>query len=106
MGKSFQILESGKNRVIILNDGTRFDSRTGAPSNCEKIWRKGNCKHIALLPDAKELFQKDKVSDLIAYINRSNLIQDIEVLASVKPDASTLQDAAKKRIEFLTNNPK
>lgn len=102
MNKFFEILEEGKNRVFILNDNTRFDTRTGVPSNALTVWRKQNFKHIALLPAAVELFQKEKVSDLIALVNQSKRVQDIEVLASVKPDSTTLQEAAKKRIEFLT----
>lgn len=102
MNKFFEILEEGKNRVFILKDNTRFDTRTGVPSNSLNVWKKQTFKHIALLPAAVELFQKEKVSDLIALINRSNRVQDIEVLASVKPDSTTLQDAAKKRIESLT----
>jgi hypothetical protein len=104
MSKYFEILESGKNRSFILKDNERFDTRLGIPSNSFNVWKKGTFKHLVLLPDAKELFLKEKVSELIAYVNRSKSVQDIEVLASVKPDATTLQDAAKKRIEFLTNN--
>lgn len=103
MNKYFEILEGGQGRVFILRDNTRFDTRTGVPSNAFKVWKNQTSKYVGLLPGAVELFQKEKVSELIALVNQSKRVQDIEVLASVKPDSTTLQDAAKKRIEFLTN---
>lgn len=104
MKKYIKILDAGKNRLIILSNNMRFDTRTGVPNNSFEVWKAGKTKYVALLPEAKELFLKEKVTDLIEYVNKSFSIEDIAVLASVKPDSTTLQDAAKKRTEFLTNN--
>lgn len=104
MKKYFQILEGGVDRVFILQDGTRFDTRLDSvPASSFKVWKDGRFKHIALLPAATELFEKEKAADLIAIINKSKRIEDIQILALAKPDAKTVQDAATARINLLTN---
>lgn len=104
MKKYFLILEGGVDRVSILQDGTRFDTREGSVPACSlNVWKGGRFKHIALLPAASELFEKEKATDLIKLINQSTRIEDIQILASAKPETKTVQDSATARINHLTN---
>lgn len=105
MNKYFIFINGGENRVFILQDGTRFDTRTGFPNNCLDVWKKG-FNYLALKPEAVALFQKEKVSELIRLINISKNIDDINILASVKPDNSSVKSAAESRILLLTNSLK
>lgn len=105
MKNYFKYINDGANRVFILQDGTRFDTRTGFPKNCLEVWKKG-FNYLALLPEAVSLFEKEKVSEVIKLINISKSIDDINILALSKPESEKVKSAAESRILLLTNSLK
>lgn len=104
MKRFFKFINGGYPGVFILQDGSYFDLRTGFPNNCLEVWKKGKFQYLGLTPEAAELFEKEKLSDLTKFIQRSKCIEDIRVLASVKPDNKKLQELAEEKIKSLTNN--
>lgn len=103
MKKFFKHINGGYPGVFILQDGSYFDLRLGFPKNCLDVWKSGKFKYLGLTPEAVELFEKEKLADLIKFIQKSKCIEDIQVLASVKPDNKKLQEVAEEKIKSLTN---
>lgn len=104
MPKYFKIINLETPCSFILQNGARFDLRTGIPNNSLEVWKTGRFNYLGLLPEAAELFTKEKISEVIRLINQSKNIEDIKILASAKPDAVKVQEAAEARINFLTKN--
>jgi len=101
MRKYFKIINLETPCSFILWDGARFDLRTGIPNNSLEVWKTGRFNYLGLLPEAAELFTKEKISEVIRLINQSKNIEDIKILASAKPDAVKVQEASESRINFL-----
>ena len=106
MNKYFEILPGGENRLFILQNGQRFDTRTGIPNTSLEVWKGGKFKYLGLKPEAAELFKKEKIQDLIKLMHQCRRVEDIQVLALVKPESTSLQEAATASINKLTNNSK
>lgn len=97
MKKYFEIVNLLIPCAFILNDGARFDLRTGIPKNSLEVFKTGFA-HLGLKPGAEELFKKEKVADLIALIQKAKRIEDVEILALAKPDSERVQEVAKAKI--------
>jgi len=97
MNKYFEIVNLPIPCRFILNDGTRFDLRTGIPNNSLEVYKKG-FKNLGLKPGAEELFKKEKIADLILLIQTAKRQEDVEILALAKPDSEKVQEAAKAKI--------
>jgi len=97
MNKYFEIVNLPIPCRFILNDGTRFDLRTGIPNNALEVFKTG-FKNLGLKPGAEELFKKEKIADLILLIQAAKRQEDVEILALAKPDSEKVQEAAKAKI--------
>lgn len=100
MNKYFEIVNLAIPCSFILNDGSRFDLRTGIPNNALEVYKTG-FHHLGLKDGAEELFKKEKVNDLIELIRKAQRVQDVKVLALAKPDVANVQAEAKLKIEKL-----
>lgn len=97
MNKYFEIVNLAIPCSFILNDGARFDLRTGIPNNSLEVFKTG-FQYLGLKPGAEELFKKEKIADLIVLIQKAKRIEDVEILALAKPDSEKVQDAAKSKL--------
>lgn len=97
MRKYFEIINLDIPCRFILNDGTRFDLRTGIPNNALDVYKTG-FRCLGLKPGAEDLFKKDKIADLIILIKKAKRIEDVEILALAKPDSERVQEVAKAKI--------
>ena len=100
MNKYFEIVNLPIPCLFILHDWTRFDLRTGIPNNALEVF-KGGFAHLGLKPGAEILFKKEPIASIILLIKKAKRIEDVEILALVKPDNEKVQEAAKVRIEEL-----
>lgn len=83
---------------FILQNGSRYDLRTGIPNNSLEVYKSG-FPYLGLKPGAEEFLKKEKVADVVAMIKRAGRVQDVEVLLKVKPDSPQVQAAAEERIK-------
>lgn len=97
MKKYFEIVNLAIPCSFILNDGARFDLRTGIPNNSFEVYKKG-FQYLGLKPGAEELFKKESIETIISLIKVAKRIQDIEILALAKPNNKTIQELALARI--------
>lgn len=97
MQKLFEIVDLPIPCAFILDDGSRFDLRTGIPNNSLEVFKTGFA-HLGLKTGAEELFKKEKITDLILLIQKAKRIEDVEILALSKPESEKVQEAAKAKI--------
>lgn len=97
MNKFFEIVNLTMPCAFILNDGARFDLRTGIPNNSLEVFKTGFA-HLGLKPGAEKLFKKDTEGSVILLINKAKRIEDVEILALAKPESEKVQEAAKAKI--------
>lgn len=97
MNKFFEIVNLPIPCSFILNDYSRFDLRTGIPNNAYPVFKTG-FKHLGLKPGAEKLFKKELDSTIIELIRKAKRIEDVEVLALVKPDNATIQEEVKLKL--------
>jgi hypothetical protein len=100
MKKYFEIVNLAIPCVFLLQDGTRFDLRTGIPNNSLEVFKQG-FHHLGLVPGAEELFKKESNTTVASLIQSAKSIQDVEILALAKPNSKTIQELAKAKIEEL-----
>jgi hypothetical protein len=100
MKKYFEIVNLQIPCSFVLNDGTRFDLRTGIPNNALAVYKTG-FRCLGLKPGAEELFKKEKIANLIVLIQKAKRIEDVEILALAKLDSEKVQEVAKARIAEL-----
>ncbi|UOX35306.1 hypothetical protein LXD69_07245 [Flavobacterium sediminilitoris] len=103
MKKYFEIVNLQIPCSFILNDGTRFDLRTGIPNNALVVYKQG-FKNLGLKEGAEELFKKEKINDLIALIRKARRIEDVKVLAAAKADNEKIKEEAEARIKALQSS--
>lgn len=104
MNKYFEIVNLPKPCPFILTDGSRFCLQTGIPNNAYEVF-KTNFDHLGLKSGAEVLFKKEPIDVLLKLINKARRIEDLEVLAMVKPKNKTLQKAVEvKRTAFTVTN--
>lgn len=100
MNKYFEIVNLQIPCSFVLNDGTRFDLRTGIPKNSLEVFKTG-FRCLGLKPGAEKLFKKETEGAIILLIQKAKRIEDVEILALAKPDSEKVQEAAKaKSLEF------
>lgn len=97
MRKYFEIVNLQIPCAFILNDGARFDLRTGIPKNSLEVFKTGFA-HLGLLPGAEKLFKKETEGAIILLIQKAKRIEDVEILALAKPDNERVQEVAKAKI--------
>jgi hypothetical protein len=93
----FEIVNLAIPCAFILNDGSRFDLRTGIPNNSFEVFKTG-FEHLGLKPGAEELFKKETEGSLILLIKQAKRIEDVEILALAKPKNQKVQDVASAKI--------
>lgn len=98
MQKLFEIVDLPMPCAFILDDGSRFDLRTGIPNNSLEVFKTGFA-HLGLKPGAEKLFKKDSDSSIVLLIKSAKRIEDVEILALSKPESEKVQEAAKKKLE-------
>lgn len=97
MNKYFEIVNLRIPCRFILNDGSRFDLRTGIPNNAYEVFKTG-FRCLGLKPGAEKLFKKEPDSVLIELIRKAKRTEDVEILALVKPDNVEIQEEVKKKL--------
>lgn len=100
MKKFFEIVNLQIPCSFILNDGSRFDLRTGIPNNSLEVYKTG-FHHLGLKEGAEELFKKEKINDLIVLIRKARRVQDVKILALAKPNDAKIKEEADARIKIL-----
>jgi hypothetical protein len=102
MNKYFEIVNLGAPCVFILKDNSRFDLRTGIPNNALAVFKTG-FNYLGLKPGAEKQFKKESEAEILALVNVAKRIEDLEVLAFVKPDSDAIKSAVEvKRAQFTT----
>jgi len=97
MRKYFEIVNLKIPCSFTLNDGTRFDLRTGIPNNSLEVFKK-EFPYLGLKPGAEKLFKKETEGAIILLIQKAKRIDDVEILALAKPDSERVQEVAKAKI--------
>jgi hypothetical protein len=97
MKKYFEIVNLAIPCSFILNNGARFDLRTGIPNNSLEVFKQGFI-YLGLKSGAEELFKKESNETIIALIQKAKRVQDVEILALAKPNSKTIQELALARI--------
>ncbi|MFW0737591.1 hypothetical protein [Flavobacterium sp. T12S277] len=98
MKNSFEIVNLPIPCAFQLQDGSRFDLRTGIPNNAYQVFKNG-FEHLGLKPGAEKLFKKESESTIVKLIRKAKRIEDVEILVLVKPDNVVIQEEAKKKFE-------
>lgn len=98
--QAFEVINLAEPCVFIRRDNSRFDLRTGIPNNSLEVYKSG-FKYLGLKPGAEVLFKRDSAAELIRLINQARRIEDVDILALAKPDATTVQAAAEERKKEL-----
>lgn len=98
MKRYFEIVNLPVPCAFQLQDGSRFDLRTGIPNNAYEVFKNG-FEHLGLKPGAEKIFKKESESTIIELIRKAKRIEDVEVLVLVKPDNVKIQEEAKKKLE-------
>jgi hypothetical protein len=97
MNKFFEIVNLAVPCSFILNDGSRADLRLGIPKNAPELYKDGFA-YLGLKPGAEKLFKKELDSTVIELIRKAKRIEDVEILALVKPDNTNVQEEVKKKL--------
>ena len=97
MHKYFDIVNLPMPCAFLLQDGSRFDLQIGIPNNAYEVFKTGFA-HLGLKPGAEKLFKKELDSKIIELIRKAKRIEDVEILALVKPDNVTIQEEVKKKL--------
>jgi hypothetical protein len=97
MKKFFEIINLAIPCSFILNDGARFDLRTGIPNNSLEVYKQG-FQYLGLKPGAEELLKKESNETISLLIKNARRVQDVEILALAKPNSKTIQELALARI--------
>lgn len=97
MNKYFEIVNLQIPCAFLLQDGARFDLRTGIPNNSFEVFKTGFA-YLGLKPGAEKLFKKETEGSLILLIKKAKRIEDVEILALAKPESEKVQEAAKLKL--------
>jgi len=97
MSKFFEIVNLPMPCAFQLQDGSRFDLQTGIPNNAYDVFKTGFA-HLGLKPGAEKLFKKEPDSTITELIRKAKRIEDVEILALVKPENETIQEEVKKKL--------
>lgn len=97
MHKLFEIVNLSEPCPFILEDGSRFDLRTGIPNNSLEVFKNGFA-HLGLKPGAEKLFKKETEGAIILLIQKAKRIEDVEILALAKLESERVQEVAKAKI--------
>lgn len=101
MHKYFEIVNLLIPCPFLLKDGSRFCLQTGIPNRAPAVYKMG-FPHLGLKPGAEVLFKNEPTEVLLKLIGNARRIEDLEILAKIKPKNKTLLKAAEvKRAEFL-----
>jgi hypothetical protein len=97
MKRYFEIVNLAIPCSFVLNDGARFDLRTGIPNNSLEVFKQGFA-YLGLKPGAEELFKKENNETVISLIQKAKRIEDVRILALAKPNSKNIQELALTKI--------
>lgn len=97
MKKYFEVINLPILCAFELHKLGRFDLQTGIPNNAFEVYKSG-FKNLGLKPGAEKLFKKESDSTIINLIRKARRTEDVEILALVNPENSTIQEEVKRRL--------